>query len=141
MAKSWRRPSAKLEEEKKQGGILKVGTFYSATDEALAPIQELLGDSFEALPINIKPPSKLKQVWLLHPLVTAKLTSKAKVERWDDGGIMDVEEYHFAQKELEGKHFFCVDGGGMICTPKFREMIEANGITGFGFEPLPGYES
>ncbi len=116
------------------------GGNYFATPAALSTVTEFLGDAVEALPVNVKGGPGLDVVYLLHSLVTAKLSKDAQVTRYDSGGVMYVDEYAFSAREIAGKHFFfCYTE--TIVSAEFREAIEAAKLTGLGFEPLPGYET
>jgi hypothetical protein len=62
------------------------------------------------------------------------------VERFSDGGVMDVERYCLKTSMLAGKHIFKLPRetlGRLLVDDVFRDAVEKNGLTGLEFVALP----
>lgn len=142
LAPHWQPWLVRMVTERKQGDFFFLGGLYVATEPAVEVVRDLVANKFEALPIRPRAKkSKLPPLFLLHPLESADLSTRAKVTRFDDGRIMYVAKFAFSRDKINGMHFFTARGnhGTYIVSPEFRAAIEGSGLKGLGFSPLRGY--
>jgi hypothetical protein len=145
IAPHWRPLTVGLMRERKQGDFFFLHGLFAATKPAVEVIRRLLGDKLEALPVRLKGHKRetkgVPPLFLLHPLQVAELSKSAKVVRFKDGRIMDVEKFAFSPRAIAGKHFFSARGnhGDYIVSEKFHQAMAEEGLQGLGFELLREY--
>jgi hypothetical protein len=142
LAPKWRPLTARLVRERRQGDFFSLGGLFAATLPAVETVQGLVGRNVEALPIIVKGKrNALPPLFLLHPLEEVELSKKAQIVRFDDGRIMHVDKFAFAQRAVARTHFFSARGnsGTYIVFEEFRATINEAGLHGLSFGQLRGY--
>jgi hypothetical protein len=105
--------------------------------DALRP---LIGYCCEALPI-IHPSGK--PYYLIHVMETIDCLDRERSEFTGDGKhgrISWVHRFSLKTEMLKGKHIFKLphmSGGDLLVDEEFRKVVEANGLKGLLFKPLP----
>jgi hypothetical protein len=102
-------------------------------------LYSLIGPSCEALPVVH--PSR-QPYFIVHVLETVDCldVGQSVVERYGDGGIMQIVRYSFKLEKIHGQHIFKLpmeSGGELIVDEEFQRAVEANGLKGLLFEQLP----
>jgi hypothetical protein len=106
---------------------------------AWSVLYPLIGYCCEALPI-VHPSGD--QYYIVHVMdeIDCLDESRSEVKRYSDGGIMKVTKYAIRTDAVKGTHIFKLPrkiGGTLLVDNMFRELVEAHGLKGLLFVPLP----
>lgn len=141
--KIWKAPEVHVWRSKR----LKPGDFPSLSSFCRVPVfsnrawevlRGVIGDDAEALPIQY---DESEAYYLIHPLRTLDCldVENAKVTRFSDGAIMNIDMYAFRPLPSNAPHMFKMPpefGGELIVDDVFRRAVEEHNLKGLLFPPL-----
>jgi hypothetical protein len=145
LAKQWETPITTnfKEDPPTQGDFPSLNEFWTVpvmSEKAWNVLQPLIGNCCEALPV-IHPTGS--PYFIVHVMKTIDCLDVTKSEFWcnpSSGRMGDISCYAFKPGLLRGKHIFKLPiecTGELIVDDTFRQVVEANGLKGLLFDPLP----
>jgi hypothetical protein len=112
-----------------------VGRSIGLTATTFQKVGGLFAPYGELLPLDIN--GDLNKVFWFHctNIVDALDEAKSKIQRFDDGRIMAIDEYAFFADRIDSNEVFYVRGTrqGPFFTEPFKQKIEAQKLTGLEF--------
>ena len=115
----------------------KVPVFSQRAWDVLRP---LIGYCTEALPIKHPSGQPFHIINVIEIIDCLDEEQSELVRNAATGRVSEIFKYHFKSDMLEGKHLFKTplkSGAELFVDDAFRKAIEANGLKGLIFKPLP----
>jgi hypothetical protein len=101
---------------------------------AVKVLADFLGRSGEILPIRCDPETYF--LFNVTHVIDALDEANSEIERFDDGGILDIVQYAFVEQKLKGEVLFKMPQdllGWVYVTDPFVDRVRAAGLKGFKF--------